>query len=65
MGVTEVYGLDDPAVIEESGLTFTRQWEMTPPALIKELHGIEKGVFLRLYAGSIGKKLYRLYEYRA
>ena len=64
VGVTQVYGLDDPALLARSGLSFVRQWDMTPAALINELHGIEKGFFLRLYAGSIGKKMYRLYEYR-
>lgn len=64
VGVTQVYGLDDPALLEHSGLSFVRQWDMTPAALINELRGIEKGFFLRLYAGSIGKKMYRLYEYR-
>ena len=64
VGVTEVYGLDDPALLEGNGLSFVRRWEMTPIALINELKNLERAFFLRFYAGSIGKKMYRLYEYR-
>lgn len=64
VGVTEVYGLDDPHLLEASGLTFLREHDMTPQNLIGELQGVEKAVFQRLYAGSIAKKMYRLYEYR-
>lgn len=64
VGVTEVYGLDDPYPLEVSGLTFVREHDMTPPELVNELQGIEKTVFKRLYAGTIARKMYRLYEYR-
>lgn len=64
VGATQVYGIDEPVLIERSGLRFVRQWDMTPAELINELHGIEKWIFCKLYAGSIARKLYRLYEYR-
>lgn len=63
VGVTEVHGLDEPKLLEDSGLKFVKEYEMTPQNLINELKGIEKSVFEKLYAGSISKKMYRLYEY--
>lgn len=63
VGVTWVYGIDDPRIVEISGITFKREHEMTPTNLIHELCGMEKKVFTNLYAGKISKKLYRLYEY--
>lgn len=64
VGVTEVFGLDDPKRVEESGLRFACKHEMTPANLIDQLQGAEKTIFKTLYAGGIAKKLYRLYEYR-
>lgn len=63
VGVTQVYGMDDPRVPEASGLSFLREQNMTPEHLIGELQGLERIVFRKLYAGSIAKKMYRLYEY--
>ena len=63
VGVTEVYGLDDPKVLQKSGVVFVKEHEMTPTYLINELKGIEKSIFEKLYAGSVSKKMYRLYEY--
>lgn len=65
VGVTEVYGLDDPKVLEESGLIFVREHDMTPADLVNELTGMEKKAFRTLYAGDFAKSLYRLYEYRS
>lgn len=64
VGVTQVYGLDDPQLLEEGGFCFVREHEMTPTDLVDELHGIEKSIFRSIYAGGIAKKMYRLYEYR-
>ena len=36
---------------------------MTPKKYIDELHGAEKFIFEKLYAGGLSKKLYRLFEY--
>jgi O-methyltransferase involved in polyketide biosynthesis len=64
VGVTEVFGLDDPKCVESSGLAFFCAHEMPPADLVDGLHGMEKAVFKALYAGSIAKKMYRLYEFR-
>lgn len=65
VGVTQVYGLDDPCVCTEgTQLQFRTEHDMTPETLIGELKGTEQMIFRRLYAGKIARKLYRLYEYR-
>lgn len=64
VGVTQVYGLDDPKILEESGFCFVGEHEMTPADLVDELQGMEKRIFGTLFAGGIAKKMYRLYEYR-
>ena len=64
VGVTEVYGLDNPKVLENAGMAFVKEWDMTPQDLIDQLQGLEKTIFRKLYAGGIAKKMYRLYEYR-
>lgn len=65
VGVTEVYGIDDPKSIED-GMTiaFVKEHEMTPAALINELKGSEKRIFKKVFAGRVSKKMYRLYEYK-
>lgn len=63
VGVTEVYGLEDPRSLEGEGLLFVKEHDMTPPEYIEQLQGLEQGIFRRLYAGKFSKKLYRLYEY--
>ena len=63
VGVTEVYGLDEPKVLEASGMEFRKEWDMTTGDLIEELQGMEKTIFRKLYAGRIARKMYRLYEY--
>lgn len=64
VGVTSVYGLDDPTAVEAGGLRFVREHEMTPQRHIDQLKGAERIVFAKLYAGGFSRKLYRLYEYR-
>ena len=63
VGVTRVYGLDDPTQLETGDFQFLRELEMTPQDLIDQLQGMEKRIFRKLYAGSIAKKMYRLYEF--
>ncbi len=66
VGVTLVYGMDEPRVLEEStGVYFVREHEMTPESLINQLQGVEKVIFKKLFGGKISKKMYRLYEYRS
>ena len=64
VGVTEVYGMDDPKVLEKDGFTFVKEHEMIPKKYIDVLSGMEKTIFSKLYAGGFSKKLYRMYEYR-
>lgn len=65
VGVTQVYGFDDPKNMEDgTGLVFVREHSLTPDWLIVQLPKLEQGFFRRLFAGKMAKKIYRLYEYR-
>lgn len=65
VGVTKVFGIDDPLILTEgTGLDFICEHKMTPSSMIDQLKGIEKFVFKIVYSGSIAKKMYRLYEYK-
>ena len=64
VGVTKVYGLDDPKLPESSGLAFVKEHSMTPDSFVEELQRMEKAIFRRLYGGKIARKMYRLYEYK-
>lgn len=65
VGVTNVYGVDDPEkVTEGTGVIFVKEHEMTPDFLIEELGGAEKWIFKKVFAGGVSKKMYRLYEYK-
>jgi len=64
VGVTEVYGIDNPKAYESMDLTFVKEHTMTPQKYVDELKGFERFVFAKLYAGSFAKKLYRLFEYK-
>ncbi len=63
VGVTVVYGYDDPKELAgKSELKFVKEHTMTPRKYIDELTGIEKAIFEHLYAGKIAKSMYRMYE---
>ena len=64
VGVSEVYGIDNPASYQNSELIFFKEHEMIPQKYIDELKGYERLVFAKLYAGGFSKKLYRLFEYK-
>lgn len=64
VGVTQVYGLEEPRTLEGDGLLFLEEKDMTPEALIRELPGLEQKIFRKLYAGRFARKLYRMYEFR-
>lgn len=64
VGVTEVYGIDEPELFQHGAFAYVKEHAMTPQKYIDELTGIEKYIFGKLYAGSFSKKLYRLLEYR-
>ncbi len=65
VGVTEVFGIDDPHSIAPAGIRFVRERVMAPDALVEELQGLERRFFRRFFAGALAKKLYRLYEYES
>lgn len=65
VGVTTVYGIDDPHVLEdETGLAFVEELDLTPAYLVNELSGMEKVIFKKVFAGDFAKKMYRLFEYK-
>ena len=64
VGVTEVYGIDDPQAYQSEKLAFVKEHTMMPQKYIDELKGFERFIFAKLYAGGFSKKLYRLYEYQ-
>lgn len=64
VGVSQVYGFDDPEVLAEAaGLRFVKEHDLTPPELIRQLPKKEQGIFRLLFAGKAAKKIYRLYEF--
>lgn len=64
VGVTQVYGIDRPELLQHGQFVYVKEHPMTPPKYIDELNGIEKHIFTKLYAGSLSKKLYRMFEYK-
>ena len=64
VGVTKVYGIDNPEDYNNKELTFVKEHTMIPEKYIAELKGFERFVFEKLYAGGFSKKLYRLFEYQ-
>ena len=65
VGVTQVYGIDDPRSLENDGFRFVKEHNMVPQTYIDELKGLEKVIFSKLYAGKMSEKLYRLYEFES
>lgn len=63
VGVTQVWGLDDPKAAQSGSLFFLRQHEITPQSLIRQLPAKEQWIFSTLYGGKFANKLYKLYEY--
>ena len=65
VGVTQVYGFDDPRELEkETGLAFVQDHSLTPEEYIRQLPQKEQGFFRTMFTGRMAKKIYRLYEYR-
>lgn len=64
VGVTEVFGMDDPkALAAGADLRYVKEHDMTPTALIRQLAAEERIIFSNLYAGKMARKLYRMYEF--
>ena len=64
VGVTEVYGIDDPEIYQNDEFIFIKEHTMVPEKYMDELKGFERFIFSKLYAGGFSKKLYRLFEYQ-
>lgn len=65
VGVTEVYGFDDPSEPEDgTGLHFVKEHSLTPETMISQLSRQEQGFFRAMFAGKLANKIYRLYEYQ-
>lgn len=64
VGVSTVYGLDDPLQLQKEKVVFIKEHNMTPQSYIEQLRGVERSIFAKLYAGNFSKKLYRMYEYK-
>ena len=63
VGAHTLYGVDDPeGLATEAGLRFAAERELTPPELVAQLQGFEHWFFAHVMAGSMAKKIYRLYE---
>ena len=63
VGVTQVFGVKNPDFLHRQGLPCLAEHPMTPDSFLKELQGLERLIFAKLYAGNFSKKLYRLFEY--
>ena len=63
VGVTQVWGMDEPGALQQDGLAFVKEHSMTPEKYVQQLSGMEKRIFQKMYAGDLAKKLYRLFEY--
>ena len=64
VGVHMVYGMDDPKTLENDEISFVKEHAIIPLKYVKQLKGIEKLIFGKLYAGGFSKKLYRLFEFK-
>jgi len=65
VGVTQVYGFDDPHELEMgTGITFVQEHSLIPDWLIEQLPKREQKFFRMMFAGKMAKRIYRLYEYR-
>lgn len=66
VGVTEVYGFDEPeALTGNTGFRFVQEHTLTPSCLIAKLPQNEQWFFRTMFAGNVARKIYRLYEYEA
>lgn len=64
VGVTRVYGIDDPeSILGQSALCLAGELSLTPPHLVDELSGFDRAFFKRMFAGSFARKMYRLFAY--
>ena len=66
VGVTRVYGIDDPAeLIRDTGLIFVKQHDMTPAEMVDRLPAPDRRIFRLVYGGRMSRNLYRMYEFKS
>lgn len=65
VGVTRVYGLDQPQKLNHGSFRFTAEIDMVPQRYVRQLQGMEQRIFKTVFAGPIYGMLYRLYEFRS
>jgi O-methyltransferase involved in polyketide biosynthesis len=65
VGVTRVYGLDQPQKLNHGSFRFTAEMDMVPQRYVRQLQGMEQRIFKTVFAGPIYGMLYRLYEFRS
>lgn len=63
VGVTVLYGIDNPKILETGNLKLNKELDLTPNDMIEKLKGFEKRFFRLMFAGSFAKKIYRLFEF--
>ena len=64
VGVTRVYGVDDPEELTRgTAWRVCGELDMSPEDLIAELPKREQGIFRTVYGGKLAKKIYRLYAF--
>ena len=65
VGVTQVYGFDDPRELETgTGFAFVQEQDMNPEDLVARLPKKDRRIFRLVYGGRLAAKICRLYEYR-
>lgn len=63
VGVTKVYGIDDPdSILYGLGLKVSKEHSLTPDRLVNELSGSDRLIFKFLFTGSLYRRIYRLFE---
>ena len=64
VGVTQTYGIDDPALLADAAkIQYVQEHPMAPEDLIRQLGGMEQAIFRKLFAGSFASRIYRMYEF--
>ena len=64
VGVTQLYGLDDPAkILQGLRLHVQKEYSFTPARLIDELTPVERIIFRQLFTGGMYRRIYRLFSF--
>ena len=64
VGVTQLYGLDDPAkILQGLRLHVQKEYSFTPSRLIDELTPVERIIFRQLFTGGMYRRIYRLFSF--